>query len=386
MKKTILFIPGFVCDTWSTIENYTIELTKVLSDDFNIIWLVPTINNPYNKFKNENCKANLKEPIYVTEAKKNNIQIITADLSKFNLIKNLFVLNKIFKENKVNAVYTEFGFKRYVATICSKLLGKKTIFRAHGHMGGKFKFFKLIIYSLFMDVFLPVSYYVQSFVPKFKKSVVVQNPVEIIDYEKPSREELISIKKELGLEKFENIVVMISAFNKTKRHYIALDIIKKVKKKAGGKIGFVFLGAGELYEYYLTEIKKEQLGDLIIMPGYTTRVNDYLKISDISILTSLEEGLPCSFLESMNYKLPLIAFNTGWAKELITQDVNGCLVNIDNTQMYADIILNLVNNVEKRKEYGENSYSKLKENFSIESWRKKMKKTFTQIMNGHSYE
>ncbi len=42
-------------------------------------------------------------------------------------------------------------------------------------------------------------------------------------------------------------------------------------------------------------------------PGYTTRVSDYLKIADMTILTSLEEGLPCSFLESMNYKLPLVA-------------------------------------------------------------------------------
>lgn len=381
MKKTILFIPGFVCDTWSTIENYTIELTKALSNDFNIIWLAPSIDNPYNIFKNEKNKTALKEPVYVTKAKENNIQVVTANLSKINLIKNLFVLNKIFKQYKVDATYTEFGFERQIATICSKLLGMKTIFRAHGALGGNYKFLKFIVFNLFMDFFLAVSYYTASFIPKYKKQYVIQNSIDIRNEEKISQDEANAIKKGLGLDKFEIIVTMIAKFDAGKRHNIVAEIIKKIVDKSNKKIGFLFLGSGELSNQFLEQTKQLNINDFVCLPGHVNNIDEYLKISDISILTSLEEGLPCSFLESMNYRLPLVAFNKGWARELITNGINGYLIDIDDNDDFAKALLELINNETKRNEFGQNSYTILKENFSLELWQKKMKNTFKKIMD-----
>lgn len=380
MKKTILFIPGFVCDTWCTIENYTVELTKVLQEDFNIIWLVPNIINPDNKFKNEESRSNLSEPVYAIEAKRHNIKLVRADLSKKNIIKNLLTLNKIFKQYNIDAVYTEFGFERYMATICSKLLGKKTIFRAHGSMGGNHKIIKYVIHSLFMDVFLAVSYYVSTFIPKFKKQYIIQNAIDVKKEQDLSEQELFQLKKELGLEKFENIVIMIAKFDKGKRYDVALDIVEKVRNNTNKNIGFVFLGAGDLYDYYQQEIKNRNLQDVVYAPGYTTEVEKYLQISDVSILTSLEEGLPCCFLESLNYGLPLIAFNRNWAHELIKNGTNGYLIDIDDINQYANTILELVNNEVKRKEFSKNSRKIICENFNMDLWRQKMKKTFNEIL------
>lgn len=381
MKKTILLVPGFVCDTWCTIENYTLELTKVLSDDFNIIWLVSNINNPYNVFKNKENREVLKEPVCATEAKKNDIQVINADLSKYNLLKNIFVLNKIFKQYNVDAIYTEFGFERYMATICTKLLGKKTIFRAHGSLGGNYKNLKYIIHSLFVDVFLPVSNYTATFIPKHKKQCVIHNSIDIKKKKELSLQELFNAKKKLGLEKFEKIIVMIAKFDEGKRHNIALNIIERVISAANKNVGFVFLGTGDLYEYYLNEIRNRNLQDVIYAPGYTNDVDKYLEVSDISMLTSLEEGLPCSFLESMNYSLPLIAFNKIWAQELITNEFNGYLINIDNTEQYAKAILELIDNEQKMKNFGNNSYKILNKSFNMNLWQQKMKEIFNKIMN-----
>lgn len=381
--KTILFIPGFVCDTWSTIEQYTIQLTEALSDEYNIIWLVPSMSNRYNRFKNKNKENRLKltEPVYVTEAKKHNIKIVTADLSKFNLIKNMFVLNKIFKKYNVDAIYTEFGFERWIATICSKLLGQKTIFRAHGAMGGNYSFFKNLIQKTFIDFFLPVSYYIGSFIPKSKVSYVVQNSIDIVNDKEIFSDDKEIIKKELGLERFERLVIMIAKFDKGKRYNVALDIIEKIINATDKNIGFIFLGAGELYDFYLEDVKKRNLDNIIMMPGYTTKVKKYLAVSDVSILTSLEEGLPCSLLESMEYRLPLIAFNREWARELITNGINGYLIDVDDKEKYAQSLLNLLNDDDKRKEFGANSYKILNANFSMEIWRERMKKVFNEIMS-----
>lgn len=381
MKKTILFVPGFVCDTWCTIENYTLELTKLLSDDFNIIWLAPNIKNPDNQFKNIENANILQEPMYVTEAKKHNIKVVTVDLSKKNIVKNLFSLSKIFKEYKVDATYTEFGFERYMVNICSKLLGKKTIFRAHGALCGKYEKIKHLIHSLFTDVSIAVSYYIAGFIPKSKKQYVIQNAMNVKERIKWSERKLLENKKKLGLEKFEKIIIMIAKFDKGKRYDVALDIVEKVKNNTDKKIGFVFLGAGELYEYYLEEIRKRKLQNFIYAPGYTNHVDKYLEVSDISILTSLEEGLPCGLLESLNNCLPLITFNREWARELVMDGVNGYLIEIDDIDQYSNAILDLINNDSKKEKFADNSYKIICENFNSDLWQQKMKKAFNEIMN-----
>jgi len=228
---------------------------------------------------------------------------------------------------------------------------------------------------------LPVSYYIAGFVTKSKKSYVIQNSINIAEHEENPSETREMIKKELGLEKFEYIITMIAKFNKGKRYDVATDIVEKVKNNTDKKIGFVFLGNGELYEQYSNEFKNRNLSDMVITPGHIKEVWKYLKVSDISMLTSLEEGLPCSLLESMNYKLPLVAFNRGWARELITNGINGYLIDIDDKEEYAETILNLINQPEKMEELGENSYKILKENFNTNQWKKKMKKAFSEIMD-----
>ncbi|ENM5803998.1 glycosyltransferase family 1 protein, partial [Vibrio mimicus] len=63
--KNVLFVPGFVCDTWSPIEKYTIDLANELRDECNVIWFVPSIESPSNKFKHEESRFSLSKPLFI---------------------------------------------------------------------------------------------------------------------------------------------------------------------------------------------------------------------------------------------------------------------------------------------------------------------------------
>ncbi|MDD3436885.1 MAG: glycosyltransferase [Candidatus Gastranaerophilales bacterium] len=382
--KTILFIPGFVCDTWSIIEQYSIELTKELSQNYNIIWLAPSIKNPYNIFKDKKNKYKLQEPVYATEAKKHNIKVITADLSKFNLIKNLIVLKKIFNNYKIDAVYMQFGFERYVGTISSKLLGKKVIYTEHSYPPKlKYPLIRHFLYKIFVDNFITISQASAEKLPKNKSIKVVPNAInvfdeKIIDEEKKKRD---FYKEKLNLNKFDYIVLMTAAFRYMKRHDLAIKIAQEIINNSTKNVGFIFLGGGVLYDKYQKEIEQKRLSKKILMPGHVNNVNEYLAASDISILTSEFEGFGLCLVESMHYKLATLSFNRYSTKEIIDDGENGYLVEPGNIDEYADKILYLINNPQEIQRLGQNGYQKVKNNFDVDVWRKKMKKAFNEIMN-----
>ena len=65
MKKNILIVPGFVCDTYCSIEKLTVHLVNSLAADFNFIWLVPDIKYKDVRLKNRFNQIKLAHPKYM---------------------------------------------------------------------------------------------------------------------------------------------------------------------------------------------------------------------------------------------------------------------------------------------------------------------------------
>lgn len=384
--KTILIVPGFLCDTFCSIEKISFELTDELSKKYNIIWLVPDINNKDNGFVNYDNKKNLKEPVFVTEAKKKNINLITANLSKYNLIKNLLILNKVFKENKIDAVLVQFGYERFILPICTKILGKKIIYYEHlnpsFHRKGKFfVWLKLLFYKIFINDFISISNFITSTLPEGKKIYEVHNSKELIEYERIDDASKQDLKQKLNLSKFDYVITMIAAFRKEKRHDLAFEIVKKIKDTSDKKIGFVFLGGNILYDKYKDLAKQSGLDEILILPGHVNNVNEYLMASDIHMMTCQAEPFGICILDAMNYRLPNISFKVPAITEIVEDSKDGYLVEFPDTDKFAEKIFALIENPELRTKMGDEGYNKLKEKYSVSAWREKMRAVFDQIMN-----
>lgn len=377
--KNILLIPGFLCDTFSSIEKISIHLTKAVEDKFNILWLVPTIDNKYNKFKNNN-KIKLTCPLYVEELKKRNINYIVGDISKYNILKNLFLFWQIFRKYHIDAVLTQFGFERFYGAFFGKIFGKTTIWYEHWFsLGTKGIFLKKHFYRFFVDYFIAVSDYIGSTLPSGKIIYVIHHGIEI----KPvisSTTSRLELKDQLGLAKFDYIVLMIAAYSPEKRYDIAIEIAEKVVNR-NKNVGFLFLGDGPLRKKYMEVIKAKKLIDFIIMPGHKLNVEDYLLISDLLILTSISDSFGYCLLEAMMYKLPVVAFNLGGPKEIIKNGSTGYLLSYNNINGFVNAILEIIKDKEKRFKMGEAGFEKLKQEFDIEIWKKRILDVFEKIFN-----
>jgi len=380
--QTILFVSGFFCDTYSSIEDMSVELSKELSSDYRVIWLVPSIDNPNNCFKDICNREKLPEPLYVSELRKNNIDFVVGNISKFNIFANILLFRNIFKKYNIDAVYTQFGFERFYSALIGKMFRKKVIWQEHWFsLGTGFKHIhiKKLFHKLLVDDFIAVSNHIGSTINS-KKVHVVQNAKVIKDVHiTPGLK--AEYKAALGLDRFKTVVIMIAAFRQMKRYDFAFDIVNKIREKSK-ETGFVFLGDGEEFEYYKELAKQMNITDSIVLAGHTLEIDKYLTASDIFMLTSLYgEGLPLCLLEAMNFKLPIVTFDMPWVHEVIVDNWNGCLIEPENTGKFADVLYELANSPQKRESLGDNSYNQLINNFSIPIWRKKMKQVFDNILS-----
>ena len=77
------------------------------------------------------------------------------------------------------------------------------------------------------------------------------------------------------------------------------------------------VGDGEEKNKIITYIKKNNLNKNIFVHGSQKKLHNYYLDSDLYISTSLTEGFGNTFLEALNYNLPIISFNNGGIKDIL---------------------------------------------------------------------
>ncbi|MBW2738319.1 MAG: glycosyltransferase [Deltaproteobacteria bacterium] len=107
-----------------------------------------------------------------------------------------------------------------------------------------------------------------------------------------------------------------------------------------------------------------------------------LASSDCLILPSYAEGLPMAILEGMSYGLPIISTRVGGIPEVITEGVEGLLVDSGNIQDLANAMLVLDQGLELRRQMGKAARNKFEEKYSIEHMVEKIYEIYSTILIG----
>jgi len=121
--------------------------------------------------------------------------------------------------------------------------------------------------------------------------------------------------------------------------------LKKLVKKLNLEKDVKFLGNCDIE----TRNKFYKMSDIFLMPSITTK-------NDI-------EGFGIVFLEANYFKVPVIGTKTGGIVEAIIDGKTGFLINQNDLSDLIEKILFLLDNEKIRKEFGENGYNRVVEEF-----------------------
>ena len=176
------------------------------------------------------------------------------------------------------------------------------------------------------------------------------------------------------------LVGTVAAFAGHKDYPNFLNAISIICQKRPG-IRFMAVGDGELKQQMEQLAKELNISERLIFTGFQSNVGDFLKAFDIFVLPSKKEGLGTSVLDAMSAGLPIVATKAGGIPEMITDRVNGLLVNSGDSDSLADAILYLLDNSEIAKELGANALQTVKE-FDINNTVDAYLRLYEELTNG----
>ncbi|MDN4608718.1 N-acetyl-alpha-D-glucosaminyl L-malate synthase BshA [Sporosarcina highlanderae] len=174
-----------------------------------------------------------------------------------------------------------------------------------------------------------------------------------------------SLKKELGIQEEEKVIIHVSNFRSVKRIGDIIDSFKIINQTIDSKL--VLVGTGPEKIEMMEKARREGLEKEIIFTGKRDDLPELLAISDLMYLLSEKEAFGLVLLEGFACGVPAIATNIGGIPEVIEDGENGFLVELGDVKTAAEKAIGLLQNPVKHKLFRENALRTVHEKFDSTS-------------------
>jgi len=128
-----------------------------------------------------------------------------------------------------------------------------------------------------------------------------------------------------------------SMFDKKNQRFL-LDVLA-VLMKMGRQAHLTLLGDGPNRPLLQSTIKELGIEGLVDMPGEKANVESYIREADIYVHSAIYEPFGLVLLEAMAGGLPVVALNGGGNTDIIVNGNNGFLINDQQPEKFAEIVL-----------------------------------------------
>ncbi len=197
-----------------------------------------------------------------------------------------------------------------------------------------------------------------------------------------SAEEVDRIRRELGLQNHEAMILSIGRLSYEKGH---ADLIRSAAKLAGmpgtSPFRLVIVGDGPEREALTKLAAHVGLEDNVSFAGFQRDARPYYELAALVAVPSHSEGSPNVVLEAMAAGLPIVANRVGGVPEILEDGVTGLMVEPRNPEAMAKTIFQLLSNADLRSRLGSAARSKAELAHAPEGYRRALVGFYQQTVN-----
>lgn len=325
---------------------------------------------------------------------KSGIKLFHMDTQKRVDLKNIWRILQIIRNERIDILHTHSLMSDFCGSIIARISGISHIITRHVAISHH----NLVLDKKRIQFFLFIDRFAAKFVSKIvsvsklirkdliecervepSKVVTIRNAVDILYNE--DKIDSSNIRKEFAIGRQKIVVGMIAQLSFWKGNRYFLEAARVVIESHSDVI-FMVIGEGpdrQMLEAYVHEIG---ISGEVIFTGFRENVGSLINLLDISVLSSLREGLPLSLLESMMFKKPIVATNVGAVCELIVDGVTGFLVPPKDVKSLAFAINTLVTDRNLAKKMGIAGYKRVKTLFRFEDMVRAYEDLYCEISRG----
>ena len=154
-------------------------------------------------------------------------------------------------------------------------------------------------------------------------------------------------------------------FVPVKDYPFMVEVAREVSARTD-RIRFELAGDGPMLDEIRGLIKRHGLEERFMLRGFVRDVGAFYQGLDVYLNTSLHEGIPMSVLEAMAHGVPTIAPRVGGLEEIVTDGVDGYLVDARDPRDFAEKCLSLCENETLRRNMAGAARETIIGKFSVE--------------------
>jgi glycosyltransferase involved in cell wall biosynthesis len=163
------------------------------------------------------------------------------------------------------------------------------------------------------------------------------------------------------------VIASIGRLSEEKGHIFLLKALKELKNLTQGQIPWTCLVAGDgpLKDKIIEKKDEYDLTDDIQMLGFIEDVDRIYQESDVIAISSKNDALPYTAIESISWGKAVVGTNIGGIPEVIEDGYNGIIVPYGDEKGYARALYRLMTDYELLRQMGENGKKKFETSFTF---------------------
>lgn len=199
---------------------------------------------------------------------------------------------------------------------------------------------------------------------------ITLNDFKDIQVEKSSKRQELHLK--------DSDIVCISAGDLvTRKNYgIAIEAIANTGNES---LHYLICGVGPEKENLEKIAAEKGIAERVHFLGFRTDIKELMKISDIFLFTTLQEGMPRSMMEAMACGLPCIASKIRGNVDLLDGEKGGYLREVSDLNGFTDCLKKLADNRELREQMKEYNLEAIKI-YDVEIVKKEIEQIYRDII------
>ena len=205
---------------------------------------------------------------------------------------------------------------------------------------------------------------------------VIDNAIALDDYELDlSKEEA---KREIGIDPVSQLVVGVGRLSNEKGFDLLIQAVSDLID-SGLNVSLTIAGDGAERERLQGLIDRSGHQDKIRLLGFVADPRTVYRAADLYALSSRREGLPNVVLEAMAMQVPVLATSVAGMPSLITEDVNGRMIEPDNLDALRTSLKGLLNDHVARRRIGTAGRSTVEDHYNFKTRMRKMVDVYRSI-------
>ena len=161
------------------------------------------------------------------------------------------------------------------------------------------------------------------------------------------------IRASLGISDEDLVLISIGRFSISKNQKDTIQAFKKLcDQNPSINSRLILVGEGPEKSNCESLVVALGLTGKVNFVGFQKRIEDYLALSDINVITSLREGLPRVVVESSLVGIPTVSYQVEGILEIVSDQKSGLVVPQGDLEALVFGINELVLDAEKRRKFG----------------------------------